>query len=245
MAATAAAAAAPATPHHDRRARWRAPVRCGAWRVSGKRELAEEASPPGSTTRPLARAPAAPTRAEIRSHSSGGASTPALAMRPVTSQCSATSAAHRGHSVEVGGDRPPPRRGRRRRARRRREAAAISSWFMVSVHAASTPCWARAVRSRRSPLRIRLFTVPSGWPRSDGHLAVGVPVEVGHLDGGALVGRQARHRRLHLFGDGQVPRLVLDVVARRPPSPGRCAPRVGGVPTPSGRCRRHARGPWS
>ena len=36
-----------------------------------------------------------------------------------------------------------------------------------SVHAVSTPCCASADRSRRSPLRIRLFTVPSGWPRID------------------------------------------------------------------------------
>ena len=36
-----------------------------------------------------------------------------------------------------------------------------------SVHAVSTPCCASADLSRRSPLRIRLFTVPSGCPRID------------------------------------------------------------------------------
>ena len=80
--------------------------------------------------------------------------------------------------------------------------------------AGSMPRSIRLMRSRPSPDRIRLLTVPSGSSSSHGHLLVGAAAEVGQLDGLAELVGQRPERVLHLFGHGHVPDLTVDVVCR-------------------------------
>ena len=95
-----------------------------------------------------------------------------------------------------------------RMATSRRLASPAHASPTVSPTAASSP------RSRFSPARIRLFTVPSGSLEQHGDLAVRVAAEVGELDRRPLAVGQGEQRLAHLLGGGQVPHLVLEVVAR-------------------------------
>ena len=105
-------------------------------------------------------------RAAIRSHNSGGASTPDVGDEaghlPVLGHLGRTARAVQemkpDHLRLVGID------GVERVGAEQLDNLVVAHG---SVHAASTPCWASAVRSRFRPLLILLFTVPSGWPRSD------------------------------------------------------------------------------
>ena len=145
--------------------------------------------------------------------SSAGASTPTLAMSPVTSQCSATSAEHRGHSARCARIASASSGSTASRAKAPSELGDLvvaHGSVHAALHAVLGQCRPEPAQPTADPALHRSL----GLAQDRRHLAVGVTVEVGHLDGGALLGGQARHRRLHLLGDGEVPRLVLDVVAR-------------------------------
>ena len=132
---------------------------------------------------------------------------------------------------------------------------ARSSSIVAVVARAHRSSSSNADRSRRMPSSVRLFTVPSGIPVAFGDARLREPVEVHHLDHGALLRGQRRERRAHrasLLGEIE---LVDDVrppdrpphLGGRPPCPRRGAdgpPRAGphrppgGGPCPSARIGR-------
>ena len=181
--------------------------------------------------------------ASRRSHTPGGGGPPVCARndaarwREITS--ARASASPRDQLVDRGAlvivDRVD-------RVRREQLPDLVGSQF--TIHDSSIPRSSSCVRSRISPVRILLFTVPSGWPRIRATSRYVCPPKYRELDRFPLALGQGGHGRAHLLGDGEVVRLEIDVVVgdhvgtRRAllPLP---ATRVGAHPIDAARVRVH------
>ena len=113
------------------------------------------------------------------------------------------------------------------RVRREQLGDLVGSQF--TIHDPSIPRSSSCVAQPRQPGTYPALDGALRLVQDPRHLAVGVPAEVGELDGASFAVGQRGHRLPHLFGDVEVVGLEVEVVVGHDLGAGACAPRGRGA----------------
>ena len=145
-------------------------------------------------------------------HNPSGTGSTQLPRADATSRRATSSVAQRGHSLRCDSIWSCSMSVDRIEGKRGQEVVGL----VVGDHASTPriPASTSATRMCCMPFRILLLIVPSGCPKDCGHLDVGVPLEVRQLNCPALLSRQLIEGLGDTVLESEVPRLVLEVVAR-------------------------------